>query len=51
MEGPITISRCVGGDGEFQCTRVEEGECRFNRAYAEIAKLVRDRLYAIHFGE
>ena len=51
VEGPITISRCVGGDGEFQCTRVEEGECRFNRAYAEIAQLVRDRLYAIHFGE
>ena len=51
VEGPITISRCVGTE-EFQCTRVRErSECRFNRTYAEIAQMVRERLYAVHFGE
>ena len=51
VEGPITISRCVGTE-EFQCTRVRERpECRFNRTYAEIAQIVRERLYAVHFGE
>ena len=49
VEGPIVISRCVG-EGEFQCSRVENGECRFNRTYAEIAQLVKDRLYAVTFA-
>ena len=51
VEGPITISRCVG-EGQFQCTRVRErSECRFNRTYSEISQMVRDRLYAVHFEE
>ena len=54
VEGPITISRCVGASPEeYQCSRVEEAdcECRFSRTYAEVAKLVREKLDAIHFGE
>ena len=52
VEGPITISRCVGSRDGFHCTRVEQmEECRFNRTYTEIAALVRERLYAVHFGE
>ena len=51
VEGPITISRCVGG-GDYRCTRVDDRtECRFSRTYEEIARLVRERLYAVHFGE
>ena len=49
VEGPVTISRCVGTEN-FQCTRVDSTECRFNKTYAEIAKLVRERLYAVNFG-
>lgn len=52
VEGPITISRCVG-QGEFVCSRLEnpEGYCRFNKTYAEVAEMVRERLYKEHFGE
>lgn len=51
VEGPITISRCVG-QGEFVCSRLEnpEGYCRFNKTYAEVAEMVRERLYKEHFG-
>lgn len=49
VEGPITISRCVGTE-DFQCSRVEDHhECRFNKAYSEIAQMVRDQLYAVTF--
>ena len=52
VEGPITISRCVGATAEeYQCSRVEETECRFSRTYAEVAKLVREKLYSVHFGD
>ncbi|MBE6906072.1 MAG: Rrf2 family transcriptional regulator [Ruminococcaceae bacterium] len=51
VEGPITISRCVGASADFQCSRVEETECRFNRTYGEVAKLVREKLYAVHFEQ
>lgn len=51
VEGPITISRCVG-QGEFVCSCSEkpQGHCRFNRTYAEVAEMVRERLYREHFG-
>lgn len=50
VEGPITISRCVG-QGEYVCSRENpHGPCRFNRTYGEIAALVRERLYEEHFG-
>lgn len=52
VEGPVTISRCVGASPEeYQCTRVEKTECRYSRTYAEIAKMVREKLYAVRFGE
>ena len=50
VEGPITISRCVGSE-DFQCTRVQDGECRFNKTYSEVAQMVREKLYNVHFGE
>lgn len=56
VEGPISISRCVGAE-DFCCSRVQDGEggesepCRFNETYAEIAKLVRERLYAVTFEQ
>ncbi len=50
VEGPITISRCVGAK-DFHCTRVGTDECRFNKAYQEVAELVRQKLYGIKFGE
>ena len=40
VEGPITISRCVGAE-DFHCTQVDEKECRFNRTYAEVAGMVK----------
>lgn len=51
VEGPITISRCVGTE-DFQCSRVEDHQkCRFNKAYSEIAQTVRDQLYAVTFEQ
>lgn len=48
VEGPITISRCVG-DQSFCCSRVSESSCRFSKTYSEIAAEVRERLYREHF--
>ena len=51
VEGPITISRCVGAE-DFHCTRVDDrAECRFSRAYADIARMVREKLYAVNFKQ
>ena len=50
VEGPITISRCVGVEG-FKCSRGEDSFCQFNQTYSEISKMVREKLYAVHFGE
>lgn len=56
VEGPISISRCVGAEG-FCCSRVKDdadggdAPCRFSEAYAEAAKLVRERLYAVTFKQ
>lgn len=51
VEGPITISRCVGSE-DFECTRVNHHcECRFNKAFTEAAQLVRDRLYSVKFEQ
>lgn len=50
VEGPITISRCVG-EGEFHCTRGDEDACRFNQVYTDIAAMVRERLYNVSFEE
>lgn len=51
VEGPITISRCVG-QGEYVCSCSENsrGQCRFNKTYTEVADLVRERLYREHFA-
>ncbi len=52
IEGPITISRCVGVEN-FPCSRPEDKRrcaCRFNQAYSEVADLVREKLYAVNFG-
>lgn len=52
VEGPITISRCVGTTPEeYHCTRVDQSECRYSVLYADIAKMVRKKLYSVHFGE
>lgn len=50
VEGPITISRCVGAE-DFVCSRAESQTCacRFNRTYEEVAAMVRERLYREHF--
>ncbi|MEM1485403.1 Rrf2 family transcriptional regulator [Oscillospiraceae bacterium PP1C4] len=48
VEGPITISRCVGSD-EFQCTRTDDNACRFNKVYAEVAQVVKEKLYSVNF--
>ena len=49
--GEITLgSRCVGVEG-FKCSRGEDSFCQFNQTYSEISKMVREKLYAVHFGE
>ena len=51
VEGPITISRCVGQE-EYICSQTgcKSGYCRFNKTYTEVAQMVRERLYREHFG-
>ena len=50
VEGPITISRCVGVK-DFPCTRTSDTDtaCRFHETYSELARMVRERLYSEHF--
>lgn len=55
VDGPITISRCVGAH-DYACTRQKEdaqgctnNPCKFNRTYTEVARMVRERLYQEHF--
>lgn len=52
VEGPITISRCVG-EGDFVCSRAEPKSCscRFNKTYTELAQLIREKLFEVHFGD
>lgn len=50
VEGPITISRCVG-ESDFECSRTDKSECYFNQIYTEISASVRERLYSVRFGE
>ena len=50
VEGPSTISRCVGVK-DFPCTRTSDTDtaCRFHETYSELARMVRERLYSEHF--
>lgn len=49
VDGPITVSRCVG-PSEFECSRVASGECRFNKTYSEAAELLHKKLYSVTFA-
>lgn len=53
VDGPITISRCVGN--EYSCPRKQPDDggsalpCRFHATYMEASEMVRSRLYKEHF--
>ena len=49
VEGPYTLSRCVSPD--FVCSHPGEGPCRFNAAFAEISKMVNEKLETVTFEQ
>lgn len=50
VEGPFSLSRCVGEEG-YSCSRDGGGpSCRFRQVYAEISEEVRKRLGEVRFG-
>ncbi len=52
VEGTYALSRCVCGEGEYECNHThEEGYCPFHSVYEAISNDVREKLHNVTFNK
>lgn len=52
VEGTYAISRCVCGEGEYECNHThEDGTCPFHSVYEAISNDVREKLHNVTFDK